>query len=170
MLLPDSLGPGQQSPFSHGKKLEHIHWSCFLEPPGGGDQHCASWGAEAAVSKNQNCGCQYDPGWGHPAHPQRRVHGLSVPQHRCGWLRQHTLTLTFLHTHKANITKHTPMTKNQVYSNLYFSLLFLFVLLLLLTEIGFIYCMLHMTQPNSALFLWYVTYGTVQTIKTVWLN
>lgn len=97
------------------------------------------------MSKNQNRGCQYDPGWGHPAHPQRRVHGLSVPQHRCGWLRQHTHTFTFLHTQSKHIT--TLRTKNQVYSSLCFNLLFLLVLPInILREIVPIYYMLHMKQ------------------------
>lgn len=65
----------------------------FIRPPGCGDQHRSTWNPEAAVSKNQNCGRQHDPGWGYPTHPQRRVHGLFVPQHCCGWLRQRTLNV-----------------------------------------------------------------------------
>lgn len=60
-------------------------------------------------------------------------------------------------THKVNITKHTPMTKNQVYSSFCFNLLSLFVLLIdMLTEIGRIYCMLHMKQLKLYFILWYV--------------
>lgn len=54
--------------------------SSSLLSSGGCDQHCPSRGPEAAVSQDQDGGRQHDFGRGHPPHPQRRVHGLPVPQ------------------------------------------------------------------------------------------
>lgn len=52
--------------------------------PGGGDQHDSPRAPEAPVSEDQDSGHQHDPVRGYPPHPQRRVHVLSVPQHRSG--------------------------------------------------------------------------------------
>lgn len=51
---------------------------------GGGDQHRPPRGPEAPVPQDQDGGRQHDLGRGHPPHPQRRVHGLPVPQHHRG--------------------------------------------------------------------------------------
>lgn len=84
---------------------EHGDVNFALNPAGGGDQHRAPRPAEAAVSQNQNGGREHDPGRSHPPHPQRRVHGVSVPQHRRGRLSA-CLPPPFLHT-KTNSAMYT---------------------------------------------------------------
>ncbi len=159
ILLPESLDTGQQSPLRMKGETNALR---LLS--------CASrwWWPTLYLMRYRSCNVQKSKlwmsvwSWPRPSGASTMESPWPICSATLLWMIE--ATHTYIPAHKDNITKHTLMTKNQVYSSLYFNLLFLFVLLIDMsifmtdvTEIVCIYCMLHMKQLKLCFILWYVT-------------